>query len=557
DQLRTVRISFNKEAVLFQKKLVLYEKKQKEMEEKFAQYQKNLIESEQSKTLMAEKIMHLNQQILSGSAEEAEQLKKEKEAIRIREEEVSRKIILSLKIKEGIEHKLNQILNEKKVLASELSGIQEVQDTLGAEVKKLDAFGAAGSFQVVLKNGDSLTGELISLQEDSLELKVAGGVICLNRDQVIKIEKMNEKQRIEEKMKKENIIARDWEKTILKDEIAKQKKIFTGLSGSDVSVHDQRIYVQGELFYIKGMAYGIEYPKTPGGMKAFHKIPWPVFEKDFEMMKEAGVNVIRTYEPVNEAILDLARKNNIRVIETVCFPNELTDFNSPIHLKYHLEKAVETIRGHKKHPSILMWALWNDAPWVWGEIGSPFLRQGRQNIHDFLKKIHDAVKLEDPSHPITASNVPGFEGSDIGFDFLDVLGFNAYVGGMDCYVQEDAVSMIHELKAISERYHKPVVILETGFSTNLNQLDQGEVLSSQIKTIGESVSGVTIFQWADGWNKAGFIDRQDDNREEHWGIVTGYREPKSGYKMITDIFHSIPTKSKGYAEKKIENHYSI
>ena len=73
------------------------------------------------------------------------------------------------------------------------------------------------------------------------------------------------------------------------------------------------IYLKGEKLYIKGVSYGWFPPEENDG------IPYPrpeVVRKDFEMMKIAGINTIRTSDPPPEYVLDLADEADIKVIDT-------------------------------------------------------------------------------------------------------------------------------------------------------------------------------------------------------------------------------------------------
>src|SRR3990167_3407202 len=80
---------------------------------------------------------------------------------------------------------------------------------------------------------------------------------------------------------------------------------------------------------IKGVTYDLKYP----GISHYSQIPPEVFERDFKMMKKAGINTIRLYGVPPEFVLDLADRYNIRVIETIVFPGDWTDFTSPYQLQ--------------------------------------------------------------------------------------------------------------------------------------------------------------------------------------------------------------------------------
>jgi hypothetical protein len=195
-----------------------------------------------------------------------------------------------------------------------------------------------------------------------------------------------------------------------------------------------------------------------------------------------------------------------------------------------------------------MWSIWNDAPFTWGKHGGNVVkRYGFEDVNNFLKSVYTTVKNEDPNHLITASNMLNHIGSEVGFEFLDVIGLNAYIGGHGQWLGvAKAQESISKIKQISLDYSKPVLIMETGYSTYINEELQYEVLKSQIEITDENTAGIIIFQWSDGWWKSGEPSVLDDHIEEHWGIVTGYRDPKPGYKAISELFNQIPTNSRGF-----------
>lgn len=314
-----------------------------------------------------------------------------------------------------------------------------------------------------------------------------------------------------------------------------------------VTWDERNLYVDGQLFYVKGVCYSLDY----GPKHNFSDIPFSVWENDFRMIKEAGMNTIRTYAPLPPKILDLADQYGLKVIENICYPTGKTDYRSKANLEKLKRIALTFVERDKEHPAILMWSIWNDMPFKWSKEGSVLDKYDERLVNAFLKDIYNAVKEKDQNHPITGSNILGEEGEDIGFDFLDVLSFNAFLGISDWFAGEfslkKAKKQIGKIeRATSLKYRKPGLILETGYSTYCKKYSQGKVLETQIKVADSKVAGVVIFQWADGWNKAGNPLIQDNHIEEHWGIVDAFRNKKSGYNTVSGVFGMIPTKSRGY-----------
>lgn len=528
-KLQSERSFLNEQLKISNKRFYLMENKLKKNEE----YQKKLKQNIQN---IEDQEKETRQAALPPTPSEKQKYEQELE-------ETRKKAADYLHDKWQSEIELKRIAQEKEDMKKELSRIVKSKEELENALTKLNTTETKVIYELKMKNGLVLTGELVEENSITIELRIGRGIIVINKENVDRIREIP--------IKNLDFLKKTWtslEKEVKAKPMIKEFRPPAVFPKGKIECKDKRLYIGGKLFYVKGMAYGIEYPKCTGGMQDYDKIGREVFEKDFKMMKEAGINTIRTYEPLNIRLLDLAQQYGIKVIENIAYPCSTTDFSSDVHLSVLLDQALETIFKHRSHDAILMWSLWNDAPWVWGAGGSPFEQYSAETISEFMKKLYNAVKKADPHHPVTASNVLGFKGSDLGFDFLDVLGFNTYLGGIGGFVPEDGESDMRKLVALSEKYNKPVVILETGFSTFGQNMDQGEIIGKQIKMIGENLAGFCIFQWADGWNKAGFKNEQNDDIEEHWGILTGYRVPKSGYSTLSRYFNVIRTDSRGYME---------
>lgn len=508
--------------------------------------------------------------------------------------------------KTTLEGELTRWRSERESLLRQLDELKTVKESVSEELKRLKDISSKRIVRMRLTNGSSIVGQLIDLTPDRVDIKIGMGSIGIERAMIVSIKEVStlEKMDMQEEWRRQEEEAKEDEKRYekfieaqrqrglvyfngrwvkqeeavkIQEELKKKEEEVFGLIAKQrletvsttakpgllekllekerkpiISVKDNRIYLNGRLFFIKGIGYGIEYPGTSGSIDTFKKISFSLFEKDFRMMKEAGINTIRTYEPLPEKLLDLAESHGIMVIENVCYPSDNTDFNSRVHLDILKEQARRYVLRDKDRRCILMWSIWNDAPWAWGASGNVVHSYGFNKANNFLKELYNTVKQYDISHPVIAGNAVGLEGERLGWDFLDVIGLNLYIGGYDWYVEGDAKKNIAEIKAIEKEYNKPIVILETGYSTFIKGQDQAEVLEKQIKIAGTNLSGITIFQWADGWAKAGNKDKQDPDIEEYWGIVDGYRNPKSGYNAICKLFNAIPTESYGYSSEENE-----
>lgn len=456
---------------------------------------------------------------------------------------------------------LERSTKEKKRLEDQLRIFEEIKASMPVKIN--------------LAAGGVVIGKVVLESADSVKVEVPTGVVTLKRGLIASITTPSDKEMIElakERLKLEEralSLARqketerqrlidEWKEDQLKKPEESEQQgnsvhVVPGrIDAKGVVAKGKRIYADGALFFIKGVAYGISAPGlAPGAGESFSKIPMPVFENDFKMMKASGVNTIRTYEPLPDALLDLAEKYDIKIIEQVVSPSSCTDYSSAAELRALKKSAVDTVRKHRGRKCILMWLIWNDAPFCYEERGSPVPRYGFDAVNKFMKEIYLAIKEEDKAHPVAAANILNVEGYDLGFDFLDIIGCNAYVGGhgFGWGGQLPASKLVGQMYEISKKYNKPVVITETGFSTFVKKAKQDEALELQIKAVGEKLAGIVIFEWNDEWWRGGNPAVHDNHIEEHWGILTWDRQPKPGYEAVAKLFKSIPTESLGYLEK--------
>jgi len=298
------------------------------------------------------------------------------------------------------------------------------------------------------------------------------------------------------------------------------------------------LIVPREPEIIKGVSYDLSY----AGSSHYSQVPASVFENDFAMMKKSGVNTVRFYSTPPDFIFDLAQKFGLKLIVTVSYPGDWTDFSSPHQLKALKRDVVQNVRRCVDEESILAWCIWNDAPWRYGSArGDVVKTYGRERVEGFLQELYRTVKKEDPVRPVVAATLLSKDDTKtLGASFLDMLGYNVYLGVKDWitggYDLQLTESTLAELRGISREYEKPVLIMETGYSTYWKAEDQGGVIADQLERSIKAVDGVVLFQWADNWSKAGNAKVRDNHIEEHWGLLEGDRKKKKGYPALGEAY---------------------
>jgi len=180
-------------------------------------------------------------------------------------------------------------------------------------------------------------------------------------------------------------------------------------------------------FSINGINY---YPQETPWLEFWNKYDKSVVDKDFELIKNLGLNTVRIFLPYDDfggakvslekinhlkTTLDLAEKKSLKVIIT------FFDFYSNYNIidyslcDRHLEQIISKIKNHK---AILQYDLKN-------EPDLDFKHANEKKILDWLKFISERIKLYDNNTPITIG------WSDIKYAQLlennvDVLSFHYY-----------------------------------------------------------------------------------------------------------------------------------
>ncbi|MDD5072882.1 MAG: hypothetical protein PHO67_05535 [Candidatus Omnitrophica bacterium] len=291
-----------------------------------------------------------------------------------------------------------------------------------------------------------------------------------------------------------------------------------------------RLLAGGAPYLIIGVCY---QPVPPGNDYTYNwwgdpAKPWLT---DGQLMKDAGINTIRIYQPgenpkeVKQVISDLFQKFGIRTIlghnlgiYDVPPPN-YTDENYRQLLK---EQVLSIVKTYKDEPGILMWVLGNEndysfddsmSPWGSAELDAIEDPKERANAkakiyYSFVNDIAKETKKIDPNHPVAMGNGEVFylEIAKPLTPDVDILGLISYRG----------MSFGNTWEQADKRLGKPIVLIEFGcdrfnaLTKKEDEDDQVKFLITQWKEMLRNSCGMTgkgtvlggcIFEWNDEWWK--------------------------------------------------------
>jgi beta-galactosidase len=170
-------------------------------------------------------------------------------------------------------------------------------------------------------------------------------------------------------------------------------------------------YLNGEHVFLKGVCN--HHDLGPLGAA----INVRALQRQFEILKEMGVNAIRTsHNPPAPELLDLADRMGFVIMDEAFDAWKRSKKKNDYHLLFddwHEKDLRALIRRDRNHPSVILWSIGNEI----GEQGSP---EGHALAAALTKIVHE----EDPTRPSTA----GANNRNAGYNgfqkTIDVFGYN-------------------------------------------------------------------------------------------------------------------------------------
>ena len=313
-------------------------------------------------------------------------------------------------------------------------------------------------------------------------------------------------------------------------------------SGASVQLRDGALWVEGAPFQIQGVCWN---PVPRGGVHPADLDYAGFAESDAALMRQAGINAVRTYSPLTDvAALDALHAAGIFVLNSVY----VWGGEDP--------SAVDgRVNAVKDHPAILMWVLGNE----WNYNGL-YVGLSHAQARDALNEAAARIRALDAEHPIATvyGEIPSAELVEA-MPQIDIWGINAYRG-------LSFGPLFDQFAAISD---KPMFMGEYGadaYNANRAMPDpQAQAEATENLTLeilahspargaqGQCLGG-TLFEWADEWWKdsGGTPDVQDVGgiapgggphpdqvfNEEWWGIVDIDRTIRPAYRALQRIYTS-------------------
>lgn len=281
--------------------------------------------------------------------------------------------------------------------------------------------------------------------------------------------------------------------------------------------HGKYVFVGDRKFYVRGVTYGTF--RSDGSGNEFHLAQ---AVRDFREMSACGVNAVRTYSVPPRWFLDVAYNYNLRVMVGIPWEQHIA-FLENAQCAQSIEQRVRAVvRSFAEHPAVLCYAVGNEIP-------APIVRwYGHRRIEDFLHRLCQAAKAEDPGGLVSYINYPTTEYLEL--PFLDLVGFNVYLELEDRF--QAYLARLQNLAG-----ERPLIIAELGLDSRRHgEGEQARALNSQIRTaFGAGCAGLFVFSWTDEWHRGGY-----DIQDWDFGLTRRDRTPKESLAAVQRAFAEAP-----------------
>jgi GT2 family glycosyltransferase len=288
-------------------------------------------------------------------------------------------------------------------------------------------------------------------------------------------------------------------------------------------VRGKFLYDGDRKLYLRGVTYGTFRPTANGEQFP----PRTLVERDFEEMRAAKINAVRTYTVPPAWLLDLAHAAGLLVLVGIPWEQHttfLSDRSTERRIVDTVRKAVRSTRGH---PAVLAYVIGNEIP-------GPIVRwHGARAIERFLRNLCAVVRRESVGALVTYVNYPTTEYLDL--PFLDFVCFNVYLESPDALR-----AYLARLQNLSG--DRPLVMAEIGLDSRRHGLHtQAESLRWQLREVfAEGCAGAFVFSWTDEWFRGGY-----DIEDWDFGLTGRDRVPKPALKAVADAFEQLPFPDNG------------
>lgn len=285
-----------------------------------------------------------------------------------------------------------------------------------------------------------------------------------------------------------------------------------------VGVDGKFFRVGGQRLFVKGVSYGPFQPDADG---CTFGSPQQA-ERDFQLLRQLGANVLRVYYPPPRWFLDRAHTHGLKVLVDIPWPKHLCFLDSKEAQAAARQAVADAVRQSAGHPAVLAYSVANEIP-------PDIVRwSGARRVEAFIDQLVEVAKQVDPAALCTFTNFPPTE--FLCPEQIDFVSFNVYL-----HQRPALEAYLARLQMLAGS--KPLLLTETGVcSLHEGEARQAQILSWQIESAARAgLAGVVLFSFTDEWWRGG-----QAITDWAFGLTNWQRQPKPAFAAVQQQFAQAP-----------------
>jgi beta-galactosidase/beta-glucuronidase len=308
-----------------------------------------------------------------------------------------------------------------------------------------------------------------------------------------------------------------------------------------IATRGRQLLLNGKPLQIKGVNRYDEFGRFGPNP------PRQLVEDELHLMKQTGINLIRTHYPQAPEFLDLCDRLGILFLEELpinWWGVEWFGKEGVVQDERILDRALPMldamIRRDKNHPCIIIWSMANESK-TDNAVGIKVMRALIRRTKD-----RDVTRL------VTFVTAPGSVSEHRAYEDADLVATNVYFGSLEAPLADDQGQLEERVRKPTEEHlrnqlkafpDKPILVTEFG-ALGIHGM-HGDVTSTEdfqaayisavwaaISAVPE-VSGGVLWSWADYHHRRHF---QANGAFGAFGVVTVDRRPKAALKALATSY---------------------
>jgi hypothetical protein len=308
---------------------------------------------------------------------------------------------------------------------------------------------------------------------------------------------------------------------------------------TEIELKDGFYYIDHQKFFIKGIGYEVgAYPGMLPWNRPFNET---ILRNDMNRIKDGGYNTIRTWNAFTDQEMKVVQEYGLKIIMGIWI-DPAGDFSDPTFVNASLQLVSNILSYTSNYENIIGYLIMNEP------LPDHIFSVGFQHAFTLWMKTKTLIHEMHPGIPVSFANtcVGDFIDPEI-FDFsaYNIYPYNPSTVKHSCQYPA-YVRHIYDLRHDGH----PLVVTEFGLSVSPsgegnwgyggNTLEEqtAGILYMVRSIIDGGAGGLCVFNYSDGWWKAGDEFTHNDAAEEWFGLVE-YNSLSDKYGTVRPAWDSL------------------